>query len=105
MKKLLIGLCTCFALSSFASLPATTHLGCALYTGEAKVFYDLRKFSISTADEAGERVLSDFNDKEGTCSDLESGEGLVCNYANSNDKEIVITLDEFSTSKDLDSGK
>ncbi|WP_372654635.1 hypothetical protein [Halobacteriovorax sp.] len=101
MFKSLIGLSLLISLNSFASIPKDTHLGCQLYTGESSVFYELRKFNISKADSKGERTLDAYltADGEGTCYNTLSGSTIECEYTNSKDQLIVVTLDEPSTSE------
>ena len=103
MKSLIISACILMTLSSFASVPADTHLGCQLYTGESSVFSDLRKFNISTEDVAGVRVLDAYLAGSaglvGSCANSETNAALECIYYSSDDKRIVVILDNLESNE------
>ncbi len=100
MKKILLGCLILITSQSFAKVDKSSTLGCQLYTGENKVFKDLRKFNISSADESGVRVLDAYLAKKvgvaGVCLELDNGKSLECSITNSDGKdlEVVIALDK-----------
>lgn len=103
MKSLFIGLCILITSSSFALVPAKTQLGCQLYTGENRVFSDLRKFNISTEDHTGTRVLDAYlaglSGLVGSCANSELNNSLECIYYSSDDKKIIVILDELKSNE------
>lgn len=99
MKKIILSLVTLFSISIYAIIPADTHLGCQLYTGEPSVFYDLRKFSISKANQIGVRVITDFDGREGFCYNTEPRDAIECKYTNSDGKKIIVYLNDLSSSE------
>ncbi len=106
MKRLLMLTIAMTSLNVMAEIPADTHLGCQLYTGEPLVFKDLTKFSISKKHEDGTRTLEAYSAETedgsslfGECSDdIETG-GLTCSYTSSRGKELTVTLDDLRTNE------
>jgi len=102
MKKLIITLT--LSISGFAQIPADTQFGCQSYTGESSVFEDLTKFSITKANQKGERRLEAHS---ASCTEVVDGElefpygncrdefkGISCTYINCSGKKISVFLDD-----------